>query len=118
MVCMNMKSYFITKEMSRMIRKISKPSYIAFFVPEIRTQSLPNETCSPTDYIRLNPTKSLVDAYLCTDGKPAKTGLEYYKKTGVQTSSLYKSPEEHYVDYFQNRDPRMKMTLYAPGDKW
>jgi hypothetical protein len=51
-----------------------------------------------------------VDAYLCTDGKPAKTGLEYYKKTGVQTSSLYKSPEEHYVDYFQNRDPRMKMT--------
>jgi hypothetical protein len=28
--CMNMKSYFITKEMSRMIRKISKPSYIAF----------------------------------------------------------------------------------------
>ncbi|MCS3101338.1 RagB/SusD family nutrient uptake outer membrane protein [Bacteroides ovatus] len=90
----------------------------SLFVPEIRTQSLPNETCSPTDYIRLNPTKSLVDAYLCTDGKPAKTGLEYYKKTGVQTSSLYKSPEEHYVDYFQNRDPRMKMTLYAPGDKW
>lgn len=59
-----------------------------------------------------------MDAYLCTDGKPAKTGLEYYKKTGVQTSSLYKSPEEHYVDYFRNRDPRMKMTLYAPGDKW
>lgn len=54
----------------------------SLFVPEIRTQSLPNETCSPTDYIRLNPTKSLVDAYLCTDGKPAKTGLEYYKKTG------------------------------------
>ena len=52
----------------------------SLFVPEIRTQSLPNETCSPTDYIRLNPTKSLVDAYLCTDGKPAKTGLEYYKK--------------------------------------
>jgi hypothetical protein len=74
----------------------------SLFVPEIRTQSLPNETCSPTDYIRLNPTKSLVDAYLCTDGKPAKTGLEYYKKTGVQTSLLYKSPEEHYVDYFQN----------------
>ena len=68
-----------------MIRKISKPSYYSLFVPEIRTQSLPNETCSPTDYIRLNPTKSLVDAYLCTDGKPAKTGLEYYKKTGVQT---------------------------------
>ena len=87
-------------------------------LPEVRTQSLPNETCSPTDYIRLNPTKSLVDAYLCTDGKPAKTGLEYYKKIGVQTSSLYKSPEEHYADYFQNRDPRMKMTLYAPGDKW
>lgn len=30
MACMNMKNYFITKGMSRMIRKISKPSYIAF----------------------------------------------------------------------------------------
>lgn len=30
MVCMNMKNYFITKGMSRMIRKISKLSYIVF----------------------------------------------------------------------------------------
>jgi hypothetical protein len=27
-------------------------------------------------------------------------------------------PEEHYADYFKNRDPRMAMTLYCPGDKW
>lgn len=90
----------------------------ALFVPEIWTQNVPNETCSPTDYIRLNPTKSLVDAYLCADGKPAKAGLEYYKKTSIQTSPLYQFPEEHYTDYFQNRDPRMKMSLYAPGDAW
>ena len=38
-----------------------------------------NETCSPVDFIRFNPTKTLVDAYLCIDGMPAKPGSEYYK---------------------------------------
>lgn len=90
----------------------------SIYVPDIRTHNLSNETCCPVDYIRLNPSKSLVDAYLCTDGKPAKTGLEYYKQTDVETSPLYTFPEEHYADYFKNRDPRMKMTLYAPGDEW
>ena len=47
-----------------------------------------------------------------------KPDWKYYKKDRCADSSLYKSPEEHYVDYFRNRDPRMKMTLYAPGDKW
>ena len=71
-----------------------------------------NETCSPVDFIRFNPTKTLVDAYLCIDGMPAKPGLEYYKRTDIKTSPLYKYPEEHYADYFQNRDPRMRMTLF------
>lgn len=77
-----------------------------------------NETCSPVDFIRFNPTKTLVDAYLCIDGMPAKPGLEYYKHTDIKTSPLYKYPEEHYADYFQNRDPRMRMTLFTPGDQW
>ena len=49
---------------------------------------------------------------------PAKPGLEYYKRTDIKTSPLYKYPEEHYADYFQNRDPRMRMTLFTPGDQW
>lgn len=90
----------------------------SLYVEDVRMHNMANETCCPVDYIRLNPSKSLVDAYLCTDGKPAKTGLEYYKRTDVQTSSLYTFPEQHYADYFMNRDPRMKMTLYTPGDEW
>lgn len=43
-----------------------------------------NETCSPVDFIRFNPTKTLVDAYLCIDGMPAKPGLEYYKRTDIK----------------------------------
>lgn len=88
------------------------------YVPDVRTHNVSNESCCPVDYIRLNPAKSLVDAYLCTDGKPAKAGLEYYKRTDIVTSDLYTFPEEHYADYFKNRDPRMYMTLYCPGDEW
>lgn len=90
----------------------------SLYISDVRMHNMSNETCCPVDYIRLNPSKSLVDAYLCTDGKPAKTGLEYYKRTDIATSSLYTFPEEHYADYFKNRDPRMQMTLYAPGDAW
>lgn len=88
------------------------------YVPDIRMHNVSNETCCPVDYIRLNPSKTLVDAYLCTDGKPAKPGLEYYHRTDIATSDLYTYPEEHYADYFQNRDPRMAMTIYCPGDAW
>lgn len=90
----------------------------SLYVPDVRMHNVSNETCCPVDYIRLNPSKSLVDAYLCTDGKPAKSGLEYYHRTDISTSPLYTYPEEHYADYFKNRDPRMAMTLYCPGDKW
>lgn len=90
----------------------------SLYKKDIRMHNMSNETCCPVDYIRLNPSKALIDSYLCSDGKPAKTGLEYYKRTDVVTSDLYPYPEEHYTDYFVERDPRMKMTIYAPGDKW
>ena len=90
----------------------------SIYVNDIRNNNMSNETCCPVDFIRFNPTKTLVDAYLCIDGMPAKPGLEYYKRTDIKTSPLYKYPEEHYADYFQNRDPRMRMTLFTPGDQW
>lgn len=90
----------------------------SLYVEDLRMNNLTNYTCTPVDYIRLNPSKTLVDCFLCIDGKPAVTGLEYYKRTDVETSPLYTYPEEHYSDYFKNRDPRMKMTLYVPGDVW
>lgn len=90
----------------------------SMYIPDVRMHNLSNETCMPVDYIRFNASKTLVDAFLCTDGMPAKPGLEYYHDKSVKTSPLYSYPEEHYADYFKNRDPRMAMTLYVPGDKW
>ena len=60
----------------------------SMYIKDVRMNNMPNETCCPTDFIRFNPTKTLVDAYLCIDGMPAKTGLEYYKQTDVKTSPL------------------------------
>lgn len=90
----------------------------SMYVPDVRMNNMTNFTCCPVDYIRLNASKTLVDAYLCIDGKPAKAGLEYYKRDDIETSPLYTNPEQHYEDYFKNRDPRMALTLYTPGDKW
>lgn len=50
---------------------------------------------------RCQPTRAIVDAFLCSDGLP------------IQNSKLfqgYKAPESEY----QNRDPRMKASLYVP----
>lgn len=48
-------------------------------------------------------TKSLVDAYLCTDGKP------------ISVSSLYKGDDT--LDLVvKDRDPRLAQTIYTPGD--
>ncbi|MGV3604447.1 MAG: RagB/SusD family nutrient uptake outer membrane protein [Dyadobacter fermentans] len=48
-------------------------------------------------------TKSLVDDYLCTDGKPASV------------SPLYKG-DNTLNDVKSNRDPRLAQTVYFPGD--
>ena len=90
----------------------------SLYVNDLRMNNMTNYTCTTVDYIRYNVSKRLVDAFLCSDGKPAKKGLEYYNQTGVTLSDLYTYPEEHYADYFTARDPRMTMTLYSPGDEW
>ncbi|MCI7071410.1 MAG: RagB/SusD family nutrient uptake outer membrane protein [Bacteroides pyogenes] len=90
----------------------------SLYIKDVRMHNTSREICAPVDYVRFMASKTLVDAYLCIDGKPAKTGLEYYKNDNVVTSDLYTYPEKHYADFFKNRDPRMKMTLYTPGDKW
>lgn len=66
--------------------------------------NLSREIQVPDQSSRFNPTKSLVDAYLCSDGLP------------IDKSPLYK--ETSYNDVFQNRDPRMKQTVLAPGAQW
>ncbi len=58
----------------------------------------------PDQASRWNPTKSLVDSYLCSDGLP------------INKSPLYK--ETTYVDIFANRDPRLRQTILSPGSAW
>lgn len=58
----------------------------------------------PDGVSRFNATKSLVDAYLCSDGLP------------IDKSPLYK--EDSYENIFQNRDPRLKQTILVPGAAW
>lgn len=54
-----------------------------------------------------NASKSLVDDYLCTDGKPAVT------EEGV--NPLYVS-DDSIEDVFKNRDPRLRQTILHPDD--
>lgn len=49
-------------------------------------------------------TKNLVDAYLCTDGKP------------ISSSPLYKG-DDTLVKLVTNRDPRLAQTIYIPDGK-
>ena len=73
-------------------------------VPEVSMHNLSREIQVPDQEIRWNPTKSLVDAYLCKDGLP------------INKSPLYS--EATYADVFKNRDPRMIQTVLAPGSAW
>jgi len=70
----------------------------------VAMHNMSRETQVPDQTARFNPTKSLVDAYLCLDGLP------------IDKSPLYK--EETYADIFKNRDPRMTQTILAPGAAW
>ena len=49
-------------------------------------------------------TKNLVDAYLCTDGKP------------ISSSPLYKG-DDTLMKLVTNRDPRLSQTIYVPDTK-
>src|SRR5690606_25808524 len=53
---------------------------------------------------RWNATKSLAEAYLCSDGLP------------IDRSPLY--DESNYQTIWENRDPRMAQTLLRPGAEW
>ncbi len=71
---------------------------------DVSMHNISRETQVPDQASRYNPTKSLVDAYLASDGLP------------IEKSPLYK--EDTYAHIFENRDPRMKQTILAPGALW
>lgn len=71
---------------------------------DISMHNLSREIQVPDQSARWNPTKSLVDDYLCIDGR------------SIQDSPLY--DESSYESLFENRDPRMKMTILSPGSPW
>lgn len=66
--------------------------------------NLSREIQLPNSYVRFQPTKSLVDAYLCSDGKP------------IDKSSLYSITT--FSDYWKNRDSRMTQTILAYDSGW
>ncbi|WP_057940346.1 RagB/SusD family nutrient uptake outer membrane protein [Algoriphagus resistens] len=74
------------------------------YTTDISMHNLSREIQVPDQSARWNPTKSLVDAYLCVDGKT------------IQDSPLYN--ETTYDSLFEHRDPRMKMTILSPGSPW
>jgi len=74
------------------------------FLENVSMHNMSRETQVPDQTARFNPTKSLVDAYLASDGLP------------VEVSPLYS--EASYEDIFKNRDPRMTQTILAPGAEW
>ena len=74
------------------------------YSPDIRMHNFSREMHVPDQAIRWNPTSSLVDSYLCSDGLP------------IDKSPLY--AENSYEDYFRNRDPRLTQTILQPGAEW
>src|SRR3546814_272514 len=49
---------------------------------------------------------------------PAVRGYAYRDHAGVELSPLYNRDEPTYASYWQNRDPRMAMTILEPGSEW
>jgi hypothetical protein len=74
------------------------------YLDGVSMHNMSREAQVPDQASRWNPTKSLVDAYLCTDGLP------------IEKSPLYK--EDTYANMFNNRDPRMPQTILRPGAAW
>ncbi len=71
---------------------------------DVSMHNISRESQVPDQASRYNPTKALVDAYLCSDGLT------------IDKSPLYK--EDTYANLFENRDPRMKQTILSPGAAW
>ncbi|MFB9864715.1 RagB/SusD family nutrient uptake outer membrane protein [Rufibacter immobilis] len=74
------------------------------YLENVSMHNMSRETLVPDQTSRFSPTKSLVDAYLASDGLP------------IQKSPLYS--EATYGDIFKNRDPRMTQTILTPGTAW
>lgn len=74
------------------------------YTTDVSMHNLSREIQVPDQSARWNPTKSLVDAYLCADGRR------------ITDSPLY--DESSYGSLFENRDPRLKMTVLSPGSPW
>ncbi len=74
------------------------------YLANVSVHNMSREAQVPDQTSRFSPTKSLVDSYLCSDGKP------------ITVSSLYS--EASYADLFKNRDPRMSQTVLSPGSAW
>lgn len=71
---------------------------------DIIMHNLSREIQVPDQFARFVPTRSVVDSYLCIDGLP------------IEKSPLYS--DETYAAVFENRDPRMRQSIVAPGDSW
>ena len=77
------------------------------YLIDVSMHNMSREAQVPDQTARFNPTKSLLDAYLCTDGMP------------IDKSPLYnEGAQAAYGDVFRNRDPRMAQTVLAPGSVW
>ncbi|WP_353120930.1 RagB/SusD family nutrient uptake outer membrane protein [Dysgonomonas capnocytophagoides] len=75
--------------------------------------NLSRELQVPDQIVRFNPTKSLVDSYLCIDGLPIEKS-PLYKGNGT-----YIPAYSAYDSVFVNRDPRLKQSIVYPGyNKW
>jgi hypothetical protein len=66
--------------------------------------NLSRELQVPDQEVRFQPTRDMIDAYLCTDGLA-------FNKSPLADSSTYAS-------IFENRDPRMKQSIMYPGAVW
>lgn len=90
----------------KIINSANKETILARIHSEVALSyhNMSREAQVPDQASRWNPTKSLVDSYLCSDGLP------------IDKSPLYK--ESTYADIFTNRDPRLKQTVLAPGAAW
>lgn len=89
-------------------------SYVFNFnLPSPTRHNLSRELQVPDQIIRFNPTKSLIDSYLCSDGLPIEKS-PLYKGNGSYTPAY-----SAYDSLFVNRDPRLKQSIVFPGyDKW
>lgn len=74
------------------------------YLEPVSRHNYSREAQVPDQASRWNPTKSLVDTYLASDGLT------------IEKSPLYK--EDTYENLFKNRDPRMTQTILEPGAEW